>query len=701
MGPKGQVRVFCDSSTAVPNIGVDCYDYNAPQLKWLFKGVNTQNVKTVRLRGTTDYTQLKVGETIAVVWASGKAENKEFFQKLETFVTSGGALVIAETPWGYLQIQKGSIQTMPHYNFFKNVGLCYTGRSFSSQTEIEVLGNPVERAHLGRLMKDAEESRDKLQEVAAKIAKMISALPEDVLDTQSIFQDFFDKCEEHIRGSSLPTAKTPILSESSKSMLLLYDILLRWNGGKAPGIEDFPGDFESPPFLTKATISLTSTLKEIHPTGYYLPAGQKMKMTVKETDVKGWNIRIGCHSDNLKNVTKGWKRWPSIMVRRPLSAGETTISSPYGGSIYFESPSETKNLHVELESVVEAPYFDIKDPEAPSHWKNRKLSPGLWADLVGEHVIISLPSSSIRNFDHPTEALTFWDQVIRAYHYLRGTDINLHRRQWVVPDRQPSAGYMHAGYPVVTQMDISDPNRNNFVLNTKYLRSNGSWGLFHEFGHNMQRGLWTFQGTGEVTCNIFTLYAMDVICNIPVWIHKWLRNQLPAIRNYLLAGADFDTWKKKAGVALGIYAQLAHCFEWESYKKVFREYEENTGLKPTTNEAKIDLWYTRFSKSVNYDLAPLFEFWGFPLSSSAKQSVNSLQPFICEDEITSSAPERFEEICSNYPNIFVMEFEIPADCDDFEDGYDCDCFHEDDEEHHRKHHQYDANFKVEDIVLQM
>ena len=39
----------------------------------------------------------------------------------------------------------------------------------------------------------------------------------------------------------------------------------------------------------------------------------------------------------------------------------------------------------------------------------------------------------------------------------------------------------------------------------------GSWGLYHELGHNHQNRDWTFDGTVEVTVNLFTLYVYDKV----------------------------------------------------------------------------------------------------------------------------------------------------------------------------------------------
>lgn len=59
---------------------------------------------------------------------------------------------------------------------------------------------------------------------------------------------------------------------------------------------------------------------------------------------------------------------------------------------------------------------------------------------------------------------------------------------------QPVAGYMHSGYPIVTHLDVCEKTCRECLYDIDNLRKNGSWGLFHEFGHNMQRGEWTFEG---------------------------------------------------------------------------------------------------------------------------------------------------------------------------------------------------------------
>ncbi len=49
---------------------------------------------------------------------------------------------------------------------------------------------------------------------------------------------------------------------------------------KAPGIEGWPGDFDSPPPLKTVTMEIKSLYYDWYPTGYYLPAGQKATLQV-------------------------------------------------------------------------------------------------------------------------------------------------------------------------------------------------------------------------------------------------------------------------------------------------------------------------------------------------------------------------------------------------------------------------------------
>ena len=352
------------------------------------------------------------------------------------------------------------------------------------------------------------------------------------------------------------------------------------------------------------------------------------------------------------------------------------MNSAFGGLLFLHSPAgEGNSITVNVHHVVLTPTYDLTDPNRALVWKYKRThAAGLWADLAGRYIVFNLPSKSVLHLDHAQldRALSFWDSIVLAHHELRGTKPT--NRERIVCDEQPSAGYMRtcvgqresrslstslsdSGYPIVTHMDVSDSDSNGFLFNCEQLETIGNWGLFHELGHNMQQGWWSelcfvvsivlhlllcaaFDGTGEVTVNIFTLHAMDKVCHHQPWMHSWLKDQVPSTKEYIENGSNFDDWKEKAGVALFIYAQLIREYGWESYKAVFREYEQK---KPHlhSDQEKMDHWIATFSRHVGHNLIPLFKFWGFPVSESTVNDLQALPIPQIFDEFIQIAPDRY------------------------------------------------------------
>ena len=144
---------------------------------------------------------------------------------------------------------------------------------------------------------------------------------------------------------------------------------------------------------------------------------------------------------------------------------------------------------------------------------------------------------------------------------------------------------------------------------------------------------------------------MDVVSGKTPWIHEWLRNQLPNIKTVLQTENPYKDWVKNPGVALGIYAQLQHCFGWGTYKTVFRHYEAlDKDKRPHGDPDRLHYWIEQFSKTVWYNLCPLFEFWGFKLPDGLIRRLE-LPPFLPDDEMTRMAPHRVEFLQAIYPDL--------------------------------------------------
>lgn len=181
---------------------------------------------------------------------------------------------------------------------------------------------------------------------------------------------------------------------------------------------------------------------------------------------------------------------------------------------------------------------------------------------------------------------------------------------------------MHSGYPIMTLADQYQ------VLADTNAALAGPWGLFHEIGHNHQQRDWTFDGAGEVTVNLFTLYVLEHICGKPTSTgHSHITPEVraKAWARYDRGGRKFEDWKRDPFLALQMYMQLREAFGWEPFRRVFAEYRAlDARQRPQTDAERRDQWMIRFSRAIGRNLGPFFEAWGVPTSSSARASLADL-----------------------------------------------------------------------------
>jgi hypothetical protein len=346
-----------------------------------------------------------------------------------------------------------------------------------------------------------------------------------------------------------------------------------------------------------------------------------------ERPAAGLRVRIGCHTDGLWALPS-WPRVPDVTMERPIEAGGTTLSSPFGGPVYVVVPEGPAGaggtVPVTIEGAVEAPLF-VRGTTTKERWKVARRAPGPWAELATSKVVLSVPSETIRALDDPEALLAFWDRVLDADADLAGIPRERRSPERYAADVEISAGYMHSGYPIMTHLDAAPRMVDLALLSTK-----GDWGLFHEMGHNHQQPSWTFDGTGEVTCNLFTLYVLDTVVGAPGEAgHDALRDRDARAARHLRAGAPFSAWKADPFLALHSYVQLKEAFGWEAFRTVFAEDRALPAeRRPKTDDEKRDAWMTRFSRTVNRNLGPFFQAWGIPTSPSARDALKDLPPWM-------------------------------------------------------------------------
>ncbi|KAK6176555.1 hypothetical protein SNE40_014817 [Patella caerulea] len=567
------------------------------------------------------------------------------------FVESGGALLHSICPWGWLQVHPElTLQDVPLYSILEEVGILYTDGYFRCPENGMLIASCV--ASESYHMKHALENMhlDKCCRTLSQINEVPLKSLHDIVATSG--QLLRDMIAENGKDN-IPSERTPISSTMGKSTIYVHEALAKTGNGPSqmPGVDNFPGDFVFDPPRISTEIIIESMIDACHPTGFYVRAGDEISIEVlnDQSIDTGWEIQVGSHTDRL-HTSLSMKRWPIIAKRFKITVRQIKTRTPFGGLLYVRSPRYKGRLVLHVRNVVQAPYFDLTRPETINNWHENRQAPGLWADICGQHIVFTLPSSSIRNIEDPRPALETLDLVVRAHHHLRGSDPNTIHREWIVTDIQPAGGHMHSGYPIVTHLDLAQPDNAAFLLNSEQLLEKGNWSLFHELGHNMQRPVWTFAGTTEVTCNIFTLHAMDVISKRQIWLHPWLKSKVETAQNYIKHSCEYAKWQSDPGIGLFVYAQIIHQFGWSVFKKTFRHYENNDrSAQLKTDGDKVDCWFQSMTKFAEYNLAPLADLWNIPLSSGCREQMKAFQPFLPEDEITEAVPEKVKSLIEVYP----------------------------------------------------
>ena len=565
-----------------------------------------------------------------VIVASVGAMTNEQADELAIYVKEGGGLLCGFPGWAwssYIAKEKGAVlkDECPANHLYQQAGIVWTTSTVSLlNTNVMFLLDAIE---------DPKTAQNVSPEtVASALLQIGGSLPSNDSTVIPRLKALLKKFQPQLIA---PTTKKTISKTQTQAYLgCLLDAVY---AASAPPEELMPSELGVPSLGSCRKASKRETITTTIETqkhgrygfGAYAYPGELVSVTLPDAAVKaGFKIRVGAHSDKLWDKDK-WERPPQVDRVYPAHASSFQVANAYGGLIYLEVPRNCKidSVKIQVDNVIAAPYYKHGVTE-PADWRSSlRNAPGPWAELETDKMILTLPSDMIRTLDFPDKLMDHWIKVLDACADLASINRDRPRHERIVADVQPSAGYLHSGYPIVADMKAS-PRMGNY----EEMVSQGDWGYYHELGHNHQQKEWTFDGTGEVTCNLFGLYCFDNIHHGKANhrfsdMTKWYEEA----RAHIAGGAPFDDWKSKPFLALTMYEQMIREFGWEPFKTIFADYQKMpASQKPKTDLERRDQWMIRFSKQVNRNLGPFFEAWGVPTSEAARKSIADLPAWMPE-----------------------------------------------------------------------
>ncbi|XP_075956707.1 TRPM8 channel-associated factor homolog [Anarhichas minor] len=358
-------------------------------------------------------------------------------------------------------------------------------------------------------------------------------------------------------------------------------------------------------------------------TGLYLFPGVKTEMIIPANMVnKSWTIQIGCQTDYLD--AEELKRAPRVYEQFPVTSEKMQVWNLWGGLIYLVAPPNTKveGEEVIVQMAVPAPYYKSGVTTA-ADWSLLRKSPSPWAELEFDNIILTMPSDVVRDLESLDEVEALWNDIMRGVADLAVIPRRFTRKERIVADVQISAGWMHAGYPVMMHSSVAAE-----LVRTDDARTKGLWGEIHELGHNQQRSCWEFQPhTTDGTCNLWSVYVHEEVLGIKrAEAHSALSliSRKNTVDEFVKGGKKLSHWYM--WVALETYLQLQEQFGWDAFKKVFAAYHEMT-VFPSDNDGKMNLYAVTFSQTVGRNLSAFFKAWSWPIETATEEKLSKLSPW--------------------------------------------------------------------------
>jgi len=573
-----------------------------------------------------------ISECGTLVLGNGVLGNgKQSIPAVLSFVESGGGILYIDTPWGWKQLNPGKEIRSDHLGqaLLNPMGIGFADGMLDTEGGV-VKPLPAQPEHHALSATMAFLSK---REYDAPVARVLSGTLMNLLSDGREDSPAAERLRTMVRAagaSSFPTKKDPLKATDFRARLAVTLFDQEWRAKKPseisahPASADFPGAVTAPVEPT-VKVKIGGGERRWWSTGRYAAPGKKV--TLRIAGAKGRvALRIGGHRDELWHLDR-WQRMPSVSLEVPVKDGVVEATNPFGGLVYVVSNQPLSETVVEIENTAQAPTFFLGQT-SETDWKRIRNSGAPWGEVVGKQCVVSVPSEVLRTLENPRALAEYWDEVVRECEKFYAVPVGTTEQRYQV-DRQISAGYMHAGYPIMTGDDVSERFVDLSVLRGR--SGSGLWGFYHEIGHNYQINTWTIDGWGETTNNLFSLYACKFFNGDDSSGHGAMNASEVAKRTTTVRNAPGAEpyYKKDPWFGLTFWTQIRDEFGYDKFTSLFATYAAMpAGQRPRGDQERHDTLLVLMSKTLNKNLSRYFTAWGLKPSKQAVSQVETLPEWL-------------------------------------------------------------------------
>jgi hypothetical protein len=599
-------------------------------------------------------------DSVDVVIASPQAfANAGRFDELRDWLRAGGAMLVTETAWGNLQLNPGlTLDELAANRLLTEAGIRFTGDAHSAYgpdgdypVDRDLLAPANANTALGVL---AGEQPGDAVFAARIVGNAFGAVP---LDT-SIIHDaraMAEQRREELDAVCAGMTRQRVTAQRHPLARALLDLDSRLametpprDVQAHPSSAAFPGPV-GPDRAGPVTLQIDPSVPGWHTTGLYAPPGELITVTLPDhaPGAGDLTLQIGAWRDPHTHAYR--VRLRDAIRRFPITAETTEAASAIGGPIYLDLSTafavgpHRGPLTVVIDGAARAPHYKhgVTDP---AEWRDTiRHFEAPWAEFESDKLVFTVPSDAVRSVDDPARIMDHWDRVHEAMQSLepRSPTHWADRPYRYVADASVSWGYMYcpSDGPIVipssAAADMFDPA--NFDAEGE----NKLWGHYHEMGHAHQNPLWTDGATGEVTVNIFTVYALHTINGYPLDHEATRTTPEDSRRVYEVQMARNKPFDEIGGPfdLLQFYAILWHHFGFEPFHTAFDSIRAlPPGQRPTSTSDERQTFLVHMSRAVGHDLSDYVRTWGIAIPDAVAAEISHLPKWMPTSPEQESPP---------------------------------------------------------------